>query len=225
MSIAKNIHLIFLRRDEVVPPLFKQCERMIRDIHPSWDVTLWNEETGIQFLRENLPEYVDAYTSFSFNIQKADFLRLALVYALGGFYMDMDMLPLQPLDSLLSHSLVLAEEMTVNETTRKTLNLKYSIRIANYMFGGEAGHPFLRKMVNAMAERSSLKVASQQEVLDVTGPGLLTDIYWDNAGEYSDITLLRNKGWYVEMPDGRKETCLFGEYAVHLHAGTWRKET
>lgn len=224
MKIAKNIHLIFLRKDEIIPPLFKECERKIREMHPSWSVTLWDEDTGVQFLKDNLPEYLDAYMSFTHNVQRADFLRLALVYGLGGFYMDMDMYPLKALDSLLDESLVLAEEMTVNEETQKALNLRYRMRIANYMFGGEARHPFLRALMDAMAERSSLKVSSQQEILDVTGPGLLTDTYWDNTETYPDITLLRNEGWYVELPDGRKETCLFGEYAVHLHAGTWRKE-
>lgn len=224
MSISKDIHLIFLRRDEIIPSLFKECERRIREMHPSWNITLWNEESGLQYLKKKLPEYVQAYTSFTHNVQRADFLRLALVYGLGGFYMDLDMYPLKTLDSLLEKSLVLAEEMTVNQETQKSLKLKYSVRIANYMFGGEAGHPFLLRMMDAMAERSSVRVTSQQEILDVTGPGLLTDTYWDNIETYSDITLLRNEGWYVELPDGRKETCLFGKYAVHLHAGTWRRE-
>lgn len=119
--------------------------------------------------------------------------------------------------------MVLAEEMTISDTTQKAMNLKNRVRIANYMFGGEVGHPFLRTLMDAMAERSSMRVTSQQEILDVTGHDLLTDTYWDNTKLYSDITLLRN-GWYVELPDGRRETCLFGKYAVHLHAGTWRKE-
>ena len=224
MSISKNIHLIFLRRDEAIPSLFLECKHRIMEMHPSWNITLWNEETGIQFLNNNLPEYIKTYTSFTHNVQRADFLRLALVYILGGFYMDMDMYPLLALDSLLEKSLVLAEEMIVNEETLKSLNLKYRIRIANYMFGGEAGHPFLHRLMDSMAERSTIKVSSQQEILDVTGPGLLTDTYWDNIDAYPNISLLRNEGWYVELPNGRKETCLFGAYAVHLHAGTWRKE-
>ena len=224
MSIAKNIHLVFLRKDEIIPPLFKKCERMIRDMHPSWNITLWDEETGTQFLRDNLPEYLDAYAAFTHNVQRADFLRLALVYGLGGFYMDMDMYPFQALDNLLDKSLVLAEEMTVSDETLKSMKLKYHVRIANYMFGGVTDHPFLRRLMNAMAERSTIKVDSQQKILDVTGPGLLTDTYWDNIDTYQDITLLRNEGWYVELPDGRNENCFFGEYAVHLHAGTWRKE-
>lgn len=94
MSITKKIHLVFLRRDEIVPPLFKECERRIRDMHPSWIVTLWDEVSGIQFLKDSMPTYMPAYMSFTYNVQRADFLRIALVYALGGFYLDMDIYPL-----------------------------------------------------------------------------------------------------------------------------------
>ena len=222
--MAKNIHMIFLRKEESIPPVFRDCKRRIRKMHPSWDIMLWNEDYAMLFLEEHLPEYINSYLAFPFNLQRADFLRLALVYALGGFYMDMDMLPLRSLDDLADCSLVLAEEMTVCKATQEALHLKYHVRIANYMFGGKAGHPFLRAVMDTMASRASVKVASQQEVLDITGPGLLTDTYWDNLSAYPDITLLRNSGQYVTLPNGRKESCLFGNYAVHLHAGTWRKE-
>ena len=221
--MTKNIHLIFLRKDEAIPYLFKDCEKRIRDMHSSWNVVRWNEDTGILFLRQSLPEYIGAYLSFPHNIQKADFLRLALVYALGGFYLDLDMLPLRPLDNLTDCSLVLAEEKTIGETEQRTLNLKYRTRIANYMFGGAKGHPFLRHVMNVMAQRAPLTITSQQEILDITGPGLLTDTYWDNVSLYPDITLLRSEGKYHEFPNGHRESCLFGNYAVHLHTGTWRK--
>ena len=70
MGISKNFHLVFLRKDETIPPLFKECERKIRDMHPSWDITLWDEETGTQFLKDNLPEYMDAYAAFTHNVQR-----------------------------------------------------------------------------------------------------------------------------------------------------------
>ncbi len=40
MKIAKNIHLIFLRKDEIIPPLFKECERKIREMHLLRNITL-----------------------------------------------------------------------------------------------------------------------------------------------------------------------------------------
>lgn len=53
MGISKNIHLVFLRKDETPPPLFKECERKIRDMHPSWDITLYLESTvGVQIVNK-----------------------------------------------------------------------------------------------------------------------------------------------------------------------------
>ena len=60
------------------------------------------------------------------------------------------------------------------------------------MFGGIPKHPFLHRIMDEMAERATIILKSQQEILDITGPGLLTDTYWDNYGMYTDITLLRN---------------------------------
>lgn len=94
MRIGKNIHLVFLRHGEVIPAFFIECENQIRALHPLWNVIQWDEKNGLQFLNDNLPEYVSAYSSIVHNVQKADFLRLALVYVMGGFYMDMDIYPL-----------------------------------------------------------------------------------------------------------------------------------
>lgn len=55
MKIAKNIHLIFLRKDEIIPPLFKECERKIREMHPLRNITLWDEKTQKSL---NLKSYV-----------------------------------------------------------------------------------------------------------------------------------------------------------------------
>lgn len=224
MSIPSKIHLVFLRKDETFPALFGACEARIRAMHPSWEVKLWHGDSADRFLKTFLSDYLDAYRSFSFNVQRADFLRLALVYVLGGFYMDLDMLAIQPLDNLTGRHIVLAEEKTIGEEEQRALGLRYRTRIANYMFGSEPGHPFLRMVMDGMAKRSHVQVASQQEILDITGPGLLTDLYWDHASQYADITLLRNGGRYYTMADGHRESCLFGDYAVHLHSGTWRKE-
>lgn len=223
MSIPKRIHMVLLHWNEVIPPLFTKCERCIRETHPDWDVILWDDTASVEFVEKYFPEYLRAYQSFPYDVQRTDFLRLAFVYVFGGFYMDLDMVPILPLDGLLGHSLVLSEEKTIDKAEQQKLSLKYRVRIASYMFGGEAKHPFFRYVLDAMVLRSTIKVETQQEVLDVTGPGLLTDSYWETKKQFPDITLLRNAGHYCELPDGRIESCLFGKYAVHLHTGTWRR--
>ena len=47
-------------RDEAIPSLFRECKHRIREMHPSWNITLWNEESGLQYLKNELSEYVQA---------------------------------------------------------------------------------------------------------------------------------------------------------------------
>lgn len=220
--IPDNIHLIFLRKDETFPQLFEECKRKTHEDHPSWNIRLYNEDDASLILKSYLPEYVESYNRFTHNVQKADFLRIALVYLYGGFYMDLDMLSLKPLDDLREHTLVLAEEKTIGKEEQAALSLKYHLRIANYMFGGIPKHPFLLKMMNKMAHRASLTIRSQQDILDITGPGLLTDTYWDTYQDFPDIVLLRNIDKRCRQPYHTEIACHFGDYAAHLHTGTWR---
>ncbi len=222
--IPKNIHLIFLRKNEPFPELFEKCRLQIEANHLCWNILLYNEDDIQQILNQHLREYTRVYNSFVYNVQKADFLRLALVYIYGGFYMDLDMLSLKPLDELRSCQLVLGEEKTVSIAEQQAMNLKYRIRIANYMFGGIPQHPFLYKMMDEMAKRASIKLNSQQDILDITGPGLMTDTYWNNFSAYQDITLLRNRDKQCIQPYHNQISCHFGDYAAHLHEGTWRRE-
>lgn len=222
--IPNNIHLVFLRSDEPFPELFTKCMQRIKDMHPSWNVRLYNDQDAQQILQEHLPQYLETYNSFKYNVQKADFIRIALVYIYGGFYMDLDILSLSPLDNLRDHNLILGEEKTISEAEQQALSLKHRLRIANYMFGGKAGHPFWLLLMNCMASLSKAPISSQQELLDITGPGLLTDLYHDTLELYPDIFLLRNKDRRCLQPFHNEISCHFGEYAAHLHAGTWRGE-
>lgn len=223
--IPKNIHLVFLRKDESFPELFTQCKERIELMHPTWNIRLYNEDDALEIFKKYLPDFVDIYASFRHNIQKADFLRIALVYVFGGFYMDLDMLSLKPLDELARHKLVLAEEKTICENERMHLNLKHKLRIANYMFGGIAKHPFWLSLMNEMAKRSGVLINSQQDILDITGPGLLTDLYHDEMTLYPEIQLLRNYDKECLQDYHNEISCHFGDYAAHLHSGTWRSES
>ena len=41
--IPKNIHLIFLRKDEPFPELFEKCKQEIQVNHPDWNIRLYNK--------------------------------------------------------------------------------------------------------------------------------------------------------------------------------------
>lgn len=222
--IPKTIHLIFLREDEAFPELFSDCMQRIKSMHPSWNIILYNEKMAQAIIKKYLPQYTNAYQSFQYNVQKADFLRIALVFIFGGFYMDLDIICLKPLDSLREFQLVLGEEKTVSEAEQQALKLKNRLRIANYMFGGVGGHPFWLLLMKRMAALSAQVISSQQDLLDITGPGLVTDMYHDSIELCPDIQLIRNTTRRCLQPSHEEISCHFGDYGAHLHAGTWRGE-
>ena len=54
--IPKNIHLIFLRKDEPFPELFEKCKQEIQVNHPDWNIRLYNKDDAQDILNQDLPE-------------------------------------------------------------------------------------------------------------------------------------------------------------------------
>ena len=52
--IPKNIHLIFLRKDEPFPELFEKCKQEIQVNHPDWNIRLYNKDDAQDILNQDL---------------------------------------------------------------------------------------------------------------------------------------------------------------------------
>lgn len=222
--IPKNIHLIYIRDTKEYPVPFHEYINKIKEFHMSWNIRLYDKDDALKILKEHLPQCVEPYQKLKYNIQKADFLRIALVYIYGGFYMDLDMVCLKPLDDLLNHKVVLGQEKMMSLEDRQRLGLIHELRVANYMFGGEPGQDFYHNLMKQFIAFAELPVNNQEDMLENTGPGLLTNFYHENKHKYPEICLLMNTdrkcmhSWHNEI------ACHFGDYAAHLHAGSWRND-
>ena len=73
--IPKNIHLIFLRKDEPFPELFEKCKQEIQVNHPDWNIRLYNKDDAQDILNQDLPEYIEAYNAFYHNVQNPRIAR------------------------------------------------------------------------------------------------------------------------------------------------------
>ncbi|HEY9262706.1 glycosyltransferase, partial [Chitinophaga sp.] len=164
------------------------------------------------------------YLAFPYPVQRADIFRVMIVYLLGGFYLDLDMLCLKELDDLRDGELVLGIEKVLSEEEADHLGHRYRTRIANYMFGARAGHAFLHDFLEAASVKSTGTIAHEQDILEMTGPGLLTKVYHRMKHRYNDIVLLENSSRPCPKSCG-PASCHFGDYAVHYHVGSWRWES
>jgi mannosyltransferase OCH1-like enzyme len=124
--------------------------------------------------------------------------------------------------ALCQHGAVFAEERTLSAAEAEALGHHDPLRVANYMFGSEARHPFLRHVLRELVIRSKRPIACENDVLESTGPGMLTTLYHRVKSQYDDVQLIRNHGHRCLSPYCQGQSCQFGYYASHLHIGSWR---
>ena len=189
-------------------------------LHPDWEHRFYDDAGGRDFLRRELPHLLPPYDNYSFNIQRADLFRVAAVYVSGGFYLDMDIDCHKPLDSLCEYSCVLAEEKTLDRKEAADLGVEHVFRVANYMFGSEPRYPFWVDLLDEMLRRAGRTIVSENDILESTGPGLLTQVYHRVKHRYPDLVVLKNDR--STCGQCGVISCHFGDFASHVHVRSWR---
>lgn len=216
-------HQTWLSAD-LPPPLLELREALVT-LHPTWQHRLYNDRDCRQLVAEAAPSLLALYDAYPLMIQRLDVWRMAAVYMHGGFYVDLDMVVKAPLDDLRSLGCVLAEDKTMDAASLEPAAGSGRWRLANYMFGARKGHPFVAAILDEMA-RSVRPVRSAYDVLESTGPGLVTRVFHDLAGTLASpqgVTVLRTPPGIRCCRCGTV-SCQFGRYATHLHMGDWPQQ-
>jgi mannosyltransferase OCH1-like enzyme len=175
-------------------------------------------------MKSEFPVFADRFNSFQTSIQRFDIFRMLIVYLHGGFYLDMDIFVFKPLDDLLDNGIVLCEEKRLTSNEMNLPHHKYDLRVANYMFGGVRKHPFLLDFALSALSNYHKPVLCENDILETTGPGLLTNFYHEQKNNYEHIFLLKNDTLNCVNNCCRQPSCHFGDYAAHHHNGSWRWE-
>lgn len=220
MAIPKIIHQTYRNPAELSGELVPFVERAAA-LHPGWEHRLYGDDECRAAVERIFPAILPLYDA-SVPIQRADIFRIVAVYGDGGFYIDTDVYCRVPLDGLREFRAVFGEETTLSpeETARRGLGIP--LRIGNYAFGSEPGHPLLLRIMEGMAGQAGREITAEDDVLESTGPGLVTAVYTEYGRGMKDVVIIPNKD--RTCPVCRALSCHFGNYAVHAHAGSWRWE-
>jgi len=208
----------------LVEPYRKYQNRLL-DLHPDWDYRFYDDHDSRKFIKKHFPLFLPVYDNCATSIQKTDIFRIIAVYAVGGFYLDLDVECLNNIDPLCKYNCVFGVEKILTHKEAKKLGHKSNIRIANYMFGSRQGHPFLLYILLKMAQESDRKIRTENDILESTGPGIVTRTYFNCKKFIRDIVLLNNTDRICPNPYCRQISCHFGNYAKHYHTGSWRDKT
>lgn len=226
MSIPKITHQTAATSDLTEP--CRNFRRRLQELHPHWQHRFYDDHACRDLIRQRMPHLLPLYDHYPSAVQRADLFRVVVVYLEGGFYLDLDMECHRPLDPLCDHHCVLAEEKTLTPEDAARLGHADTLRIANYMFGAEPAHPFWLAFLEAMLACAGGSIETEDDILDSTGPGLLTvhSHRWLRHPHSHQrqlpqgIELLPNGG--QDCTFGCGPSCWFGAYAHHHHLGSWR---
>ncbi|KAJ6438271.1 glycosyltransferase family 32 protein [Purpureocillium lavendulum] len=109
-----------------------------RAMHPTWEHKLWTDANASDFIADNYPWVLPHYTRYPQQIQRANVLRYALLHAMGGVYLDLDVACLAPLDDT---PLVRLPFVSPGA---------YPAGVNNAFIAARPGHAFLRLLVDAV---------------------------------------------------------------------------
>jgi hypothetical protein len=221
--------IIQTARNRDLPLRAKAAAASLRCLNPDFEYLFFDDAEVDAFVQKEFPQHRHVFDAFPYRIQKYDFFRYLAVFRLGGFYFDMDVFLASGLRELLRAACVFPfEELTANRYLRRRHGMDWEI--GNYAFGAAPSHPFLEAVIQncvraqrepawaeVMSEGIPRLLRSEFEVLNTTGPGLLTRTLAENPELAGDVTVL-----FPEDVCDQREWHQFGTLGVHEMEGSWR---
>jgi mannosyltransferase OCH1-like enzyme len=131
--IPRIIHQTY-RDIHSIPYQWQQASNSCRTLHSNYEYKFWTDEQGRQLIEKVFPCLLSTFDSYPYNIQRADVIRLVVLYVYGGIYIDFDIICLKSLDQLLQYQFILPRTIPVG--------------LSNDLILSKPKHPFLFKVIN-----------------------------------------------------------------------------
>ena len=167
-------------------------------------------EHDLNIIEDVVPGITNAYNSVPRGVAKSDIARLVSLYVRGGHYTDLDV-AFKRLPPIKAGQVTLYTE---------TFSLKDNnfIRIANFALASPSKHEFVKDVLYEIVNRVNISAGkltwTDNDVLNTTGPDVVTSIYHRNSKKYYNDTG-ENSVKRIGFLNSRK-------ILSHKCAGSWR---
>jgi glycosyltransferase involved in cell wall biosynthesis len=224
--IPRLIHQTWKTRD--VLPEFQALQRSWIERNPGFNYRFWTDDDIGRFVAEEHPALLPVFRGYADPIARIDLARYLILRRFGGVYADLDFECLRPIDGMLEgRSFVVGLEPEEHGRLAKAAERGLPRILCPSFLASVPGHPFWDHLLARLVEARQCG-----DVLDATGPFLLTRAHAGYAGEGpAAVTVLAPELLYPVTKDdcwsGRLFDPVFWEratreaYAVHHWEGTW----
>jgi len=122
------------RDSDTIPMNWQQASNSCRSFHPNYEYRLWTDKDARRLIEKEFPCLLSTFDLYPYDIQRADVIRLIVLYVYGGIYLDLDIICLKSLDQLRRYKFVLPRTRPVG--------------LSNDFIIAEPKHPFLLQVLN-----------------------------------------------------------------------------
>ena len=184
---------------KIITPIQRETIERARALHPKWEIKVWQDP--IQSDGYLLEKYWPKVNS---GAQRADLIRLDVMYRWGGVYVDGDMRLLKPLDVLV-------------ESYGAFFASAFGDNLEGALFGARKAHPVIRALIDdLLLNEPDWNVPPDR----TTGPDLFARIARWNA----DVTILPRDTFYSYRPDETHHRKTHRHsYGEHLWEVSWKE--
>lgn len=185
--IPRIIHRIWL--DEPMPETFIGYGRRWAQLHPSFELVTWSSSHDLPpLINQELFDQAQQIIPRDWVRFRADVVRLELLHRFGGLYVDTDVEPARPVDTLLGGVACLAG--------RSPQHIAGVHPITNAVMAAIPQHPFVRACIDGLP--AAVEAFAGRSLAQMAGPWHLTRTY--DAGDWPDVTIidgLYEAGWWT----------------------------
>lgn len=224
-SIPKIIHQT--SKDLFLPSPCDEFSETWKTYHPSWEYILWTDEMNREFIRDHYPDFLKKYDSYPREIQRVDAFRYCVLNKMGGMYVDIDFECLESNDILLEgQSCVIGKEPKAHG-----IPFDRDMILCNAWMACMPGDKFMDYVCDRVMSLEQIEVRDNIDVLNTTGPFILTDCYHAyplkkevkllESGDLYPITMWETRDIIRDIMTDDVQSRIDKAYAVHYFFGTW----
>lgn len=214
-KIPRQVHQLWKTNN--IPKRWRSAVASIKRHHKKWAYRLWTDAAIDCYVRQHHPGLYPVFAGFERNIMRADVFRYILMHDIGGVYCDLDYEFVRPYEYA-DADVILSLERD------KSYGYKDD-SVANYFFASKPGHPLWKDILDDL-QNSPPKTETYLDVVDATGPGLVSRVLWRNWANYQGVMLTEKPVFSPQRIHGRYERkayCNSGiTYGFHHGSGSWK---
>lgn len=218
--IPKIIHQSWETLD--IPAHLVPFRQSIISVNPTYDVRLYDSRMRREYIDMHMPELMPTFDKLMFGVAETDFWSMVAVYVEGGFYADLDMECLKPIDIFATtERALLTIETKVMPQRQRELGYELPFQIATCMFGAPPRHPFVKAFIDRMVENvTARQITHTDHVEDTTGPRALARLFYEL--KHPDVDVLEQIYWVAPSIYLRRPLVSQNIHFFHHFDGAWK---